>query len=111
MSETHQFFLELKALAEDFQKLRDENAELKAKLLDLESAKLVKGIKVEAQLIDSIADHKKKNESLCRAGNEMARCILEAYEAGVISCATTRGVLASVVLKWQDIKKQTNDTP
>lgn len=75
MSETHQFFTELKLLAEDFERLREEN------------------------------------KALHLAGNEMARCILEAYDAGVISCAITRGVLASVVLKWQDIKRQINEHP
>lgn len=106
MSESHQFFTELKLLAEDFERLREENKALKAKVADLEQQQRFKAIPVEAKLFERVAELLEENKVQRLAGNEMARCILDAYDAGVISCATTRGVLASVVLKWQDTKKQ-----
>lgn len=84
--------------------LQFEDSQRKVKALQTEVERLTKAH--SDALADFWAIHKgyfdlkTEVERLRKTGDEMARCVSEAHEASVISCATSRGVLASVVKKW-----------
>lgn len=71
MSETHQFFTELKLLAEDFERLREENKALKAKVADLEQQQRLKAIPVEAKLFERVAELMEENKRIKQAAREV----------------------------------------
>ena len=71
MSETNDFFRELKALAQDFQGLREDNARLlsdnerlQADLQRARAALDLNGAAVQPQLLDRLAELKAENEAL-----------------------------------------------